>query len=257
MPGKSNFAEALQLFLMHTNEYEVLLPWYLDFLQSLTLKRYFLDIGAGDGSSLTSEADKNFRLGIAIEKTDTLLSAICKNCPNTRVIGKQIEEVNDKEIRALLTNNENSDTIFDLIQMIHFLYYLKEEERKNLFRRLAIQVRVGGVILAVLQDETSDYYSLYHKNTPHSYNLRKTGEWFQAEFANWQVTSEVLPGKVTCHNLETAQRIVEFMLCYLKFNPLPKRNMITKWIKDTLWQADISLYVANNPQRIIVCRRMH
>lgn len=263
LPGSSHYVQALQFFLAHTNEYEVFHPWYVKFLDSLTSKRYFLEIGVGDGSSLTQDTDKYFQLGIAIEKNISLLPAIYKKCQRTCVIGKPIEEVNDQEIIDLLVKhdlsfsyNENHDGIFDLIQLVHFLYYLKEDEWKNLFHRLAEKVRIGGVIFAALQDETSDYFSLYHQFTPYSYNLRKTGEWFQAEFDNWQVTTEVLPGKVTCRDLVTAQRIAEFMLCYLEFSPLPQRDQITGWIKDALWQEDSDLYVANNPQRIIVCRRI-
>jgi hypothetical protein len=250
-------------FFRIPNEYEVFRPWYLQFLQSLTSKRYFLEIGVGDGSSLTQDTDQQFQLGIAIEKNLNLLPTICENCPNTRVIGKPIEDVDEPEIRALLaksdssfSNNEESEAIFDLIQLVHVLYYLKEDDWKKLFRRLVKQVRVGGVIFAALQDETSDYFCLYHQLTPHTYNLRKTGEWFQSEFKDWQVTTEILPGKVTTDSLDTAQQMTEFMLCYLPFSPLPQRHLLTQWIKETLWQADSSLYVANNPQRILVCRRM-
>jgi len=263
LPGTPRYVQALQFFLAHTDEYEVFHPWYLRFLESLQLKQYFLEIGIGDGNSLTKDTDQHFQSGIAIEKNVSLLPTICQNCPNTRVIGKPFEQVSDQEIRALLADNnpdfqanDDGEAIFDLIQLVHFLYYLQEADWKALFRRLAKQVRIGGAIFAALQDETSDYFSLYHQFTPHTYNLRKTGEWFQAEFDDWQVTSEVLPGKVTGHSLETAQQIAEFMLCYLPFNPLPQRDKITQWIKDTIWQADSGLYVANNPQRAIVCRRM-
>jgi SAM-dependent methyltransferase len=264
LPGTPRYVQALQLFLSHTNEYEVFRPWYLQFLQSLTSKRYFLEIGVGDGSSLTQDTDQHFQLGIAIEKNVSLLPTICENCPNTRVIGKPIEDVDDQEIRTLLaksdysfSNKEEGEPIFDLIQLVHLLYYFEPEDRKNLFRRLAKQVRPGGVIFAALQDETSDYFSLYHQLTPHTYNLRKIGEWFQSEFKDWQVTTEDLPGKVTSDSLDTAQQMTEFALCLLPFSPLPPRLLITQWIKDTLWQADSGLYVANNPQRIIVCHRMY
>jgi hypothetical protein len=262
LPGTTEFVQALQLFLSNTTEYQMLHPWYLELLKSLPEKRYFLEIGIGDGSSLTQDADKQFQLGIAIEKSVELLPLIAKNCPNTHVIGKAIENVSDEEIRQLIVQNDTdfinnkTDAVFDLIQVVHVLYYLQDSEWKALFSRLASQVRVGGVIFAVLQDESSDYFGLYHHLTPHRYNLREVGEWFQSQFSNYQVTTEILEGKVISDSLEVIQQISEFMLCYLPFEPLPPRQLITKWIQDTLRDHD-ELYIARNPQRVLICRRLY
>lgn len=105
LPGTPHFVQTLQLFLAHTDEYEALYPWYLQFLESLQSKRFFLEIGIGDGGSLSKDTDQHFQLGIAIEKSVSLLPIINQNCPNTQVIGKQIEQVSEQEIRTLLADN--------------------------------------------------------------------------------------------------------------------------------------------------------
>ena len=138
------------------------------------------------------------------------------------------------------------------------MYYIPESQHRAFFQQITKLVRPGGVILASLQDETSDYYALYHQFAPYRYNLRRLGEWFEAEFgqSGWHVTSELLPGEVATDSLEVAQQIAEFMLCYVRFEPLPKKSEIESWVKDTLWQAEKGLYLAKNPQRMLVCRRI-
>ena len=126
-----------------------------------------------------------------------------------------------------------------------------------MLRRVARLVRPGGCILACLQDETSDYYKLYHQVTPYRYNLRHLGEWFADEFdqLGWEVSSEILPGGVVTDSLETAQCIAEFMLCYVEFNPLPKQALIEEWVRTAIYQPVTGWYIAQNPQRVLVCRR--
>lgn len=271
LPGSPRFVQALQLFLQHTNEYEVLRPWYSDFLKTIPRKERYLDIGTGNGGSLTNQADAQFTKGYGIEKNKELLVEIRKHCPNILLINKQWEDVTDEQLLEFLAQNDptvepSSDGVFDLIQLVHFFYYLPTSEHSALLQRLMKFVRPGGVILACLQDETSEYHALYHQFAPNQYNLRELGEWFDEVFGElgmsrrrreWEVTSEVLPGEVATDSFEIAQQMAEFMLCYVKFDPLPLQAQIEKWVKEKLWKPDRALYIAQNPQRVLVCRRLH
>ena len=95
LPGSPRFVKALQLFLQNTTEYEVLRPWYDQFLSTIPRKQRYLDIGTGDGSSLTNQADRQFNFGIGVEQNEELLPIIHQHCPNIEVIGGQWEDVSD------------------------------------------------------------------------------------------------------------------------------------------------------------------
>jgi hypothetical protein len=263
LPGSTRFAHALLLFLDHTNEYEVFRPWYDKFIDSVAWKHRYLDIGTGNGASLTNQTDRKFNFGIAIEKDEALLPAIKQHCPNIQIVPQMWQEVTEAYLREFVASHDSTfdpsdDGIFDLVQAVHLLYYIPESQHQTFFRQITKLVRPSGVILASLQDETSDYYALYHEFVPYEYNLRRLGEWFEAEFgqSGWHVTSEVLQGEVATDNLEVAQQIAEFMLCYVEFEPLPKKSEIEAWIKERLWQPEKGLYLAKNPQRVLICRRL-
>ncbi len=268
LPGSPRFVQALQLFLQHTNEYDVLSPWYEKFLDTITHKAYYLDIGTGNGASLTNQADRQFKFGIGIEQNKELLPIIRQNCPNIATIGGLWGEVTDEQLFELVAEHDptlrdfadniaQNDGIFDLVQLVHLLYYLPVWEHFRLLRHISTLVRPNGVILVSLQDETSEYYQLYHDFTPYKYNLRHLAEWFECEFSRrgWEVSSEVLPGEVTTDDFDVARQIAEFMLCYVRFDPLPKRAEINSWVQENLWKPERGLYVAQNPQRVMICRR--
>ena len=264
LPGSPRFVQALRLFLQHTNEYEVLRPWYDQFLTTIHRKQRYLDIGTGNGSSLTNQADRQFNFGIGVEQNEELLPIIREHCPNIQTIGGQWEDVSDEQLFELLGQQdptfEGGDLdggVFDLVQIVHLLYYLPVWEHFTLLKRVASLVRPGGVILACLQDESSEYYQLYHNFTPYKYNLRYLAEWFECEFSRrgWGATSHVLPGEVITDNFDVARQIAEFMLCYVRFDPLPKQAEIDEWVQEHLWKPERGLYVAQNPQRVMVCWR--
>lgn len=262
LPGSHQFVQALQLFLRHTTEYESLHPWYVEFLHSLPHRRTYLDVGAGDGSSLTAHADRNFDFGVLIEKDQELRPALQTHCPKAQVLSCDWDEVSEDALVALVGAHSaalavDQEGLFDLVQLVHMLYYFSPAQQRALLRRCARLVRPGGALLLCLQDESSDLHVLYHTFARPSYNLRLLGEWFAAEFGDegWQVTSEVLPASVATERREEAQEIAEFTLCYLPFESLPKRAAIAQWVEKHLWRADKQLYFANNPQRVVVCQR--
>lgn len=265
LPGSPRFVQALQLFLEHTTEYEMLRPWYDQFLNTIPRKHCYLDIGTGNGASLTNQADRQFKFGIGVEQNEELLPIIREHCPNIQVIGTQWEELTDEQLFELVAQQDptlnvgdSSHGTFDLVQLVHLLYYLPVWQHFGFLRRVANLVRPGGVIFAALQDDTSEYYKLYHDFTPYKYNLRHLAEWFECEFSRrgWEVTSEVLPGEVATDNFDVARQIAEFMLCYVSFDPLPEQSEIESWVKEHLWKPERGLYVAQNPQRVMVCRRL-
>lgn len=263
LPGSQAFAQGLHLYLQHTTEHKVLRPWYATFLNSIERKQRYLDIGPGIGTSLTDQADRLFQLGIAIEKDATFAPLIKAHCPNIQIIPQMWQNVTAEALRTVVakvdaTVDHSDDGIFDLVQAIHLLYYIPEAEHQRFLQKLTKLVRPGGTILVVLQEETSDYYALYHKFVPFAYNLYQLGKWFEAEFghAGWRVTSEVLPGEVATDNLAIAIEIAEFMLCYVEFEPLPEKSAIERWVKARLWQPETGLYLAQNPQRVLLCQRL-
>lgn len=261
LPGSPEFVRGLQLFLRHTNEYESLLPWHERFIDSLPRRGAYLEIGAGDGSSLTARADRCFRFGIVVEKNEELVPSIRAHCPNALVIARDWGELHDGELAALVAHHDPSllgGGLFDLVQLAHVLYYFTPAQQRTILRRLARLVRPGGAMLLCLQDESSDYHALYHTFSPHYYNLRHLGEWFAAELGDegWAVTGEVLAGAVITDQRAIAQQIAEFMICYLPFAPLPRRAVLARWVEARLWRAAERRYVANNPQRVVVCRRL-
>ncbi|HWU86217.1 MAG TPA: methyltransferase domain-containing protein [Kofleriaceae bacterium] len=262
LPGSPEFVQGLQLFLRHTNEYDALLPWYDRFIDSLPVRNAYLEIGAGDGSSLTAHADRRFRFGVVVEKNEELVPSIRAHCPSALVLSRDWNELTEGELAALVAQREpallgGERGLFDLVQLAHVLYYFAPAQQRLLLRRLAPLVRPGGAMLLCLQDESSDFHALYHTFSPHYYNLRHLGEWFAAEFEDqgWRVTSEVLSGEVTTDQKAIAQQIAEFMICYLPFAPLPRRAALARWVETKLWRAAERLYVARNPQRVVVCRQ--
>lgn len=262
LPGSTQFAHELQLYLQHTTEFQILRQWYDKFLDSVECKQRYLDIGPGKGTSLTNQADRQFDFGVAIEKDEAFIPSIKQHCPNIEIISQMWQNVTEGYLREFVVSHDSTfdysdDGIFDLVQAVHLLYYIPESQHQRFFRQIAKLVRPSGVIFAVLQEETSDYYALYHEFVPYGYNLRRLGEWFEDEFGqSWHVTSEVLTGEVATDNLEIAQQIAEFMLCYVEFEPLPLKSEIEAWIKERLWQPENGLYLAKNPQRVLMCRRL-
>jgi hypothetical protein len=214
----SEYHQAFQAFLDHTDQKLKAQDWLNRLVTSLPSRRVFIDVGAGNGK-VTSWFIDSFEQTIATEPNESLRTELKKNCP-------QIEVLPDRILNAKIADTG------DFVLCSHVLYHIDSAEWLFNLERLASWLSLDGVLVVVLQHHMSDCMQMLQHFFDRRFDLTALARTFQAENGDWyEVAIETVSAHVTTLNFNSAYTVAEFMLNSLPMSNPPTRSDLEEYVR--------------------------
>jgi hypothetical protein len=214
----SEFHQAFQVFLDHTDEKVKTQQWLNRLVRRLPSRRVFIDVGAGNGK-ITSWFIDSFDRTIAIEPNESLRAELKKNCP-------QIEVLPERILDAKITASG------DLVLCSHVLYHIDDAEWMVNLERLASWLSLDGVLVVILQHCESDCMQMLQHFFGRRFDLNSLARTFQGEKGDrYEVTIETVPAHVTTLDFDSAYTVAELMLNALPMSNPPARSDLEEYVR--------------------------
>ncbi|PJE80816.1 hypothetical protein CI610_00159 [invertebrate metagenome] len=204
-------------FLAHTDQKEQAMKWLRDTLGKISDKRYFIDVGAGNGL-LTRQLSDYFMHIEAVEPNPYLYQLLTQVLPDCT-----------SHLCAIM--DATPDYRADFILCSHVLYYIPLDQWLKHIKKMVEWLSSDGTLVIALQAQDTGCMQLYRHFTGHSFNLMQLVEPFNTA-EDLEIAVERVPASIITNDLATTYRITEFVL-----NLLPLENPPLK--------ADVYRYIEN------------
>jgi SAM-dependent methyltransferase len=211
------YHQAFQVFLDHTDQKATARRWLDGLVQSLPVRRVFLDAGAGNGQ-VTAWFLEQFERTIAIEPSPSLSADLRRTCPNAEVLPVTILDAQPA-------------VPGDLILCSHVLYYIEQSAWRANVARMASWLAPSGALVIVLQNHETDCMRMLEAFHGRRFDLAAlAGEFEEEHGQQYQVERQVVPAHVTAPDLACAYVIAEFMLNLLPMPNPPARHALEEYV---------------------------
>jgi SAM-dependent methyltransferase len=212
------YHQAFQVFLDHTDQKVNARRWLDALVQSLPVRRVFLDAGAGNGQVTAWFLDQ-FERTIAIEPNPSLSAELRRTCPKADVLPVKILDAHPA-VQA------------DLILCSHVLYYIERSEWRATVARMASWLAPHGTLVIVLQNHETDCMRMLDAFLGQRFDLAALAQDFEREHGDqYHVERQLVPAHVTTPDLASAYVIAEFMLNLLPMPTPPAKSALEEYIR--------------------------
>ncbi|MFF8103353.1 class I SAM-dependent methyltransferase [Streptomyces sp. NPDC016640] len=160
------YRDALGRFLAGSDEKANTHAYLRGIVERLPVRRVFLDVGAGDGTT-TRHLAPLFQRTVCIEPSAPMRRALARACPRARVVASPILEA-PVEAQA------------DLALLSHVLYYVPRTQWATTVARIMDWVAPGGVLLVLLQDPDNPCMRMVRHFTGLRFDLRELADELDA-----------------------------------------------------------------------------
>ena len=212
------YHQAFQVFLDHTDQKVNARRWLDALVQSLPVRRVFLDAGAGNGQVTAWFLDQ-FEGTIAIEPNASLRAELRRTCPKADVLPVKILDA-------------KPGVPGDLILCSHVLYYIERGEWRATVARMASWLAPHGTLVIVLQNHETDCMRMLEAFLGQRFDLDALSREFDALHGQrYRVDRQLVPAHVTTADLAPAYTIAEFMLNLLPMPNPPMRAALEDYVR--------------------------
>jgi len=204
------YRQAFAVFLAHTDEKQVIHSWLSQLIDDMSVRRVFIDAGAGTGQ-LTARFQDRFQRTIAIEPSPSLRPELERSCPGAELLFQSILDA-------------RPSAAGDLVLCSHVLYYISTADWPRHLEQLASWLTPKGVLAVLLQNADCACTRLLKHFSGHRPDLLPLADRFRAEHGHqFHVEIERVPASVRTPDLAAAFIVAEFML-----NLLPQPRSIPR-----------------------------
>jgi hypothetical protein len=220
-----DYRAAFKEFLDHTDQKAKAMAWLEHEIDSLPVRRVFIDAGAGNGK-LTTWFVPRFDRVIAIEPNPSLAQELRSACPTAVVIPTMIRDA-DPPMRA------------DFVLCSHVFYYIDHSEWLESLRHLTGWLETGGVLAVAMQNHTTDCMRMVRHFTGKTLDLPGLVHAFEvAAGRGYEARTDTVPAHIATDTFASAYVIAEFMMNVMPLSSPPLRAELERYVEQHFRRAE-------------------
>ncbi len=216
------YHHAFQVFLAHTDQKDQARRWLDRLVDSLRVRRVFIDAGAGNGK-VTEWYIPRFDRTIAFDPNPLHvreLTRLAQRCPG------RLEPLEGEVLTV------RPAALADFILVSHVFYYIDESRWMENLERLVSWLSPEGVLVIVLQDHETDCMRMLEHFVGRRYHLSALERRFRQNAGDkYDVTLHRVNAHITSPSLDWAYTIAEFMLNVVPLTDPPPRADVESYVR--------------------------
>jgi SAM-dependent methyltransferase len=207
------YAVAFERFLSRTDQKRKASDAVLDAFGEGSIEA-FVDVGAGDGT-LTKMVSRNCRNKVLIEPNAFFGRQAALRLPDARIFQKKIQDI-DFSMQA------------DAVLVAHVFFHIDPGEWLDVLRKCRDLLRVGGILVLLLQNKSTDYMKIFDAlNVDHKNLDFIVDQGMPAKIGMEILKFKQIPSYVECNDEIDIVEIGEFQLnCLSGWEPMSGKRLI-------------------------------